>query len=405
MIFKDLSGISQEFIQGDPNSPLDKVICMSAFHLFINGKYVKHTLYYKYIQYLLLSITTLYETNPDWNIRLYIDNSIFASHNAESDQWKSIMNILKKIPTLQIVSVKWQKYYSNRYQCHQGLAAALFRYLALFDEHVDVCIFRDIDNIWTEQDFYFTERWIESGEDGFMYIDPMYKKREIVKLTEHDVIRGGEEYLSIFAGIWGYRLRFTPLDIWRWHQMIHYITTSNSFVYNIEYKGFKFYRNPFIYGFEELALSRVFIPNLLMDGKSFKSVNIKVWQPDSFDKLFDDRLTILHDMIGLNANTKSYVRTIVMEKYWDMESSTSGLAQYLLCILSNIYFRIITEQSSRFENMRIEPLLKEIYPIPFLMGLGMFVFKNIIKYDWRVGKKLVDRAVSDDYFEIDWMSL
>ncbi len=394
--------VSLKFIQGDPHMRLDKVVCMSAFHLFTEGAYIKSATYSKYIQYLLQTVMSLYVNHRDWWVRLYIDDSVSSNKNPDAYAWDMVFDFFRRLPTVQIIRVRWEKHYDPMFKCHKGLLPAFFRYFALFDDAVGICIFRDIDNVWTEQDFYFTDKWISSGEDGFMYIDPSYQKREVSALTQDNVVYDGDAFLSILGGVWGYRVNHNALNLGLWTEMVACMESSNSCVFEKKYKGFKHYQNRFIYGFEELVLSRILIPRLIMLGKSFKSVTICIWYPEGFSRLFDSRLKSLHDQIGLVGNVLTKVQSIVMENYWDMESNTTGLSQYLLCLITNIYFRIIVQDAPRFKGqLYLIPILKEVYPTPYLMSMGLFVFKNFLKYDWQVGREIVRRSVTDDYV-IDW---
>lgn len=391
-------GLSLDYIHGDPTQSIEKCICMSVFHLFIDGHFVQHTVYYKYMQYLLLSVSSIQTNFPGWYVRIYLDDSVFSKQNAESELWKRAFAILKKYPRLQIVRVHFPNHYNETTRSHTGLLATMFRFLVLFDPKVKYCIFRDIDNIWTTHDLYFINEWIASGCDGMLYLDENYRKQEIQQLTPTDVIREGRDYISVFAGIWGFHTP-NPLPVTLWHRMMFYAEQQSKFVYSSRYVQYKFYKVPFIYGFEELALSRILIPKLIEMNKSFYTIPIRIWNIDAFNQLFDERVLALHEAIGLHGDTRDLVRIIITDRYWDMTSHQSGLAQFLLTILTNLYQRIITDDT-RFDVYT--ELLCDIYPIPFMMSLGMFVFKNFIKYTWEDAQLYIENVLFIDEYEIPW---
>lgn len=394
-------GLSLEYLYGDPDQSIDRCICMSVFHLFIEGHFVQHSVYYKYMQYLLLSVTSIHTNFPGWFTRIYLDDSVFAQRNIESGLWERVFAILKRYPKVQIIRVHCPGHFDEKTKSHKGLLATMFRFLVLFDPKVKYCLFRDIDNIWTTHDFYFVSEWIKSGSDGMLYLDLNYRKQEIQQLTATDVVRSGNDYLSIFAGIWGYHTP-EPLPVTLWHRMMFYAEHQSHFVHSSKYVTYKFYRIPFIYGFEELALSRILIPKLIQMNKSFYVVPIRIWNVEAFNALFDERVLSIHEAIGLSGEVRDQVRIIITDRYWDMTSSQSGLAQFLLCILTNLYQRIITGDT-RFNVYR--EILREIYPIPFMMSLGMFVFKNFLKYTWSDAKEYIENVLLSEDYVIPWKTI
>lgn len=391
-------GLELTFIHGDPDQHIPRCISMSVFHLYIEGNFVQHVYYYKYIQYLLLSVMYASQNNRDWMIRLYTDDSIISPKNKESEQWKRAMHIFRRLPNVQIINIKFPNHYIDDVKCHKGLLGAMFRFLPLFDTKVDICIFRDIDNIWTQHDFYFVNQWIDSSAQGMLYLDYNYRKQEISELTQSDVIRTGKEILSVFAGVWGFK---GTISVTWWHKMFYYIEQSNSFVYLPKYKGYKFYKIPFIYGFDELVLSKILVPGL-MKQDDFYVVPIQIWNTFSFSRLFDSITKEFHTEIGLVGETRRDIQYLFVHRYWDMESSQSGLAQFLLGLLSTLYFRVITEDT-RFN--KYKDVLKGIYPIPFLIAIGSYYFKNLLKYRWNFAENVIKNILFNEDYKAPWKSL
>jgi hypothetical protein len=79
-----------------------------------------------------------------------------------------------------------------------------------------------------------------------------------------------------------------------------------------------------------------------------------------------------------------------------MDTQNAGLSEFLLCIISNIYFKILSKQSHLFTNeVFMEQLKYDVYKVPVLMGVGLFVFKNYDRYLWfGKGNQLVNKFLS-----------
>ena len=93
-----------------------------------------------------------------------------------------------------MVMWRWCGGWDLFFKKHQYLLPTMFRYLALFDDTINICAFRDIDNVWTEQDFYILEEWISSDKTYIIYLDENYEKQEITSLSgKNEVIRRERE--------------------------------------------------------------------------------------------------------------------------------------------------------------------------------------------------------------------
>jgi hypothetical protein len=61
--------------------------------------------------------------------------------------------------------------------------------------------------------------------------------------------------------------------------MFAYIESFTAFVNDPKYKGYKFYGVRFSYGFDELALTRIVIPNFINMKMKFYCIPIKIYDP------------------------------------------------------------------------------------------------------------------------------
>jgi hypothetical protein len=382
--FNSSLGCYIKFIHGNPEQKIEKIYSFSAFQNFDRLKgYVKEEPYQKYAEYLDISIMSIIENSTDWFIRLYIDESLLSDLNPDQFIWGLKLERFK-IPRVQIVCIKFNRYYNIAYNNHHGFVAVMFRYLALFDPNLSIILLRDIDNIWTEQHEYFVNKWIERGDDVCLFLNQNYKRQQLIGLTENDVILEDKYYTSILSGIWSIRKNMgTSFPITIWHKLFGYIESYTDFVYNANYIQYKYYGNRFSYGFDEISLSRIAIPIFIQMGLTFYCIPIRIYDVEYFKKLFEEPvlnkfIRNLSDTVTLNT-----VKDILITKYWDLSSKTAGLSQHILCLMTNIYFSLITGKSAVYKNQTfINNIKTRVYPNPILMGVGLFTFKNYQKYNW-----------------------
>jgi hypothetical protein len=298
--------------------------------------------------------------------------------DAESDAWATVLDAIKNERT-QIICVRMPRYFEQGH--HQGLVAVMFRYLALFDPSVDICLFRDLDNVWTKQHCYFVDSWLtESNKDIFLFLNTKYTRQQISDLSTDGLVLDDKHYNVLLSGLWNIRKGFKccPVDIW--HRMFAYIEDYTDFVTDVRYFDNKHYGVRFTYGFDELALSRVAIPMFLKLGMSVHALPIKIYEPDVYGKLFAvPAHKVLRSMTSVDVDVLKYV---VIDKYWDMSSVNAGLAQYVLCMISNIYFEIIMGRSFIKNVGLIDIIRRRVYTAPILMGLGVYTFNHYKKYNW-----------------------
>jgi hypothetical protein len=426
--FNPKLGCHLYWIKGNPRKYIREIYSMSIFQTYSRetGYNLDHSQkYHKYAQYLELSVINILTTR-DVYIRLYVDNSLFTKINPDSHIWENILNLLSQFSRVQIVAVKFPQYYSESTHSHQGLLAVMFRYLALFDPNVNICHFRDIDNIWNNQHNYFVEKWLGVGAnissdsiDVLLFLNSNYKRQQIESfdIFSGNVILENKFYNTLFSGFWSIRKRGADgeegiLPIYIWHYMFAYMESYTDFVNFEKYRELRYYGFRFLYGFDELVLSRITIPILLerYTETRISSIPIRVYNKEYFEELFQPELNKLYmSMFSGGLSEKNTIREIIVNRYWDMSSPTSGLAQYLLYIISNIYYRIITGQSF-IKSIQIINILKyKVYPVPFLMSVGFFVFHNFFKYSIekadRIVKKYTQSGISFSLQDIEITTL
>ena len=277
-------GLYQKWISGDPNQKIEKSYCMAAFQFCAPTQgYIKQEEYHKYAEYIDISVMSIINNSKDWYIRIYIDESILTDLNPDSVIWRQKLDMFKLQPRVQIVCIKMPRYFIEETHCHEGLLAVMFRYLTIFDPNVSICLFRDIDNVWTDQHHYFVEKWLERGDDVCVFLNQNYKRQQAIGLTPTDIILEDKYYTTVLSGLWNIRKPFDyvfPKTIWQ--KIYIYIEDYTKFAFDPQYIGYKYYGIRFSYGFDELALSRILIPILINTGSSFYAIPIKIYDVDYF---------------------------------------------------------------------------------------------------------------------------
>jgi hypothetical protein len=377
---KDL-GCYLKWVHGSRDQVVEKMYSISAFHFFTSG-YIKAS-YNKYAEYLEQSVVSIMNNEPEWAVRVYTDPSIYSANNPDNKLWMQVLAELIKYDRVQIVCIKMPRYFDDEVGCHSGLLPVMFRYLTLFDPNVGVCLFRDIDNIWTEQHQYFINKWLAGGEDICLFLNQDYKRQQAEGLYRDGVMLESKYYNTILSGLWSIRkpigAQFNPSLWWR---IFAYIESYTDFVNLPEYKDYQLYGVRFIYGFDELALTRVLMPIFINMGLTFYAIPIKIYDVDYFNNLFDEPALgkfLKYLTYGADLST---IKSITINNYWHMGGANAGLSQYMLCILTSIYFNLIIGKSKYKNGVLINTLRDRVYPVPLLMSLGIFTFKNYKKYNW-----------------------
>ena len=168
-------GVYQKWICGDKSQKVEKIFSFSAFQTYYESTgFEAVSTYQKYAEYLYLSVSAITTNMLDWYARIYIDESILNPKNPDNNIWINKIEMIKTMPRVQMICVKFPRYYLS-VNCHKELLPVMFRYLALFDKTTSIILFRDIDNIYTEQHNYFITEWLSRGNDICFYMNENYK--------------------------------------------------------------------------------------------------------------------------------------------------------------------------------------------------------------------------------------
>lgn len=370
-------GISQEFLVGGRQSK-PKVYSLSLFLLDSQSSAAL-----KYQRYAKLCIDSLLQQNPDWGVRLYIDPTVSNTYIAKAFGGPS------PHPNLQVIRVRM-----HRYPANYGLLPVLFRYIPMFDPGVEVCLFRDIDNVWTDQDRFFVDTWLDSDCELTAALNDKYLRQQV----KNAAFEYEDRFFScIFAGLWGIRKRSAiPASLWQF--MFAYLEFSTDFIPRKQ--------NRFYYGFDEILLSRICIPYFLSLDYKCLGYPIRIYDPVLLANMTNPALipatpssnavlrTEMRKLIAavqlpFSGNVSdvdrqiSTCRDLLVNRYWDIATATAGEAQYLLVVLSHLYFYILSgKYGARYSRRFMTVLRYLVYPIPAVISCGLFTFGNIYLSQW-----------------------
>ena len=381
-------GLYQKWICGNKDQQIEKLYSFSAFQVYNiqRSEFITHD-YQKYAEYLYLTATAIINntTSPstEYYIRIYIDESLLNPLNPDKHIWNNKLTLLQQLPRVQIICVKFPSYYLPQ-NCHQELVAVMFRYLSLFDSNVSIILFRDLDNIYTNQHQYFIDTWLARGDDLCFYMNDNYRRQEVIGLTQYGTILEDMFYTTILSGIWNIKKPMEyvfPTSLWQ--KIFAYIEDYTKCTSLDIYKNYAYYKTKFTYGFDELALTRVAVPIFLQMGMTTYAIPTRIYDTEYFRNMFENPLLTKFLKNLSDDATIASIKKIMINEYWSMSSETAGLSQYILCILTNIYFGIIMRKSKYYNNETfINSIKDKIIPNTLLMAVGIFTFKNYIKYNW-----------------------
>lgn len=381
--FDSRLGLYQKWVHGNNSQRIEKLYSMSAFQAYTETTgYIIQPEYQKYAEYLVLSVNAILTNSSDWYVRLYIDESILNPDNADSSVWIQKLNVLQQLDRVQIICVRFPRYFDGG--SHQGLLPVMFRYLTLFDANVGISLFRDIDNLWTEQHQYFIDQWIDQDTDICLYLNEDYKRQQAIGLTQNDVILEDKYYTTLLSGLWNIRNPTGgayPVSIWQ--KIFGYIESYTAFAFDPIYADCKYYGTRFSYGFDELALTRAVLPVFIDMGLTFYTIPVKIYNLEYFNNLFENPALAKFLRRVADKQTLNTVQTIMINNYWSMFTENAGLSQYMLCIITNIYFGIMMGKSKYYNSeVLVNNIKTQIIPNPLLMAIGIFTFKNFKRYNW-----------------------
>lgn len=107
---------------------------------------------------------------PDWNIRIYFDNSVFVGLHKDRTEWVDIFNQLLKHKQIEL----W--FYNcpiaqdpSCIGCHKNTFGSLIRFHAFDDPETKIVVSHNLEYLTSPKDQERINKWIESGKKYHMY--------------------------------------------------------------------------------------------------------------------------------------------------------------------------------------------------------------------------------------------
>jgi len=112
---------------------------------------------------------------PDWNIRFYIDYSIFRKKFREDVDWREIIDSVKRHDNIEIwfYECSWGK--DPDKQGHINTFGSLVRFHAFLDKEVEVALCKNIELLSTPKDSRLIHDWVNSGKKFYVIYNPAYE--------------------------------------------------------------------------------------------------------------------------------------------------------------------------------------------------------------------------------------
>ena len=200
---------------------------------------------------------------PDFNIRIYIDNSIYQKlqdgqletvdyydlNNSQTDtditQWEELIEQLKKHSNVEIWSYTCPFARQTHTKNHKGTFGSMVRFHPFFDETVQTCIIRNIETLTSEWDVLNIKSFMNSGKEYFSTTFPGYGCHYKGLCERYGFFKDELTLLAWFGRQGSFPL---PLSIW------------SSFVTKLMTKEMSEY----MYGIDEIFLTETFLKGKMM---------------------------------------------------------------------------------------------------------------------------------------------
>jgi hypothetical protein len=262
---------------------------------------------------------------PDYDIHIYIDNTII---NNQNKILLKLLNFCKSNDKIKIIKINQyitdnnQKKYlveKNDKANHIGLLGAMFRFYTFLDPTISHAVHVDADNFPTQIFIDTIKMWEKDQINGLLIYKPLYYARKNIN---------GDCVPNVLAGMFGFNKPIgkiiNPEIIVK---MFEYIDRQYS-LFKAPYNDScdnnvkKEFKTPFHFSFEEQALTNILIPIFIKN-------NIRPFIiPITFD--FGDRFYIYYDQL-LDTLTSEF------NEFLNKKLHINKTNTILLCYVTPIY--------------------------------------------------------------------
>lgn len=204
---------------------------------------------------------------PDWNIRFYIDYSIFRRKFKEDIDWREITDSVKRHDNIELwfYECSWGK--EPEAVGHRNTFGSLVRFHAFVDKEVEIALCKNIELLSTPKDARLIWDWYYSGKKFYTVYDPAYEcNYGDLELCEKLRFLDKSMILATFGVRGGLGSSFFP-------HLNKLIETSPKI---LNYK----------YGVDELLLTSFCKPQMTFDNTYIlpRTVSNQIWPSESINK-------------------------------------------------------------------------------------------------------------------------
>lgn len=135
------------------------------------------TLWRKSLGYVFnLSTSLLWWANsfpilfPDWNVRIYFDNSVFSGLHGDRTDWIDLFAQLLKYKNIELwfYQCPWA-FDTKRIGSHKNTFGSLIRFHAFDDPDTEVIVSHNLEYLTSPKDRERTQEWLKSGKKYHLY--------------------------------------------------------------------------------------------------------------------------------------------------------------------------------------------------------------------------------------------
>jgi hypothetical protein len=235
---------------------------------------------------------------PGWNIRFYVDYSVYQKKFKDDVDWDEIIQQVKKHYNIELwlTFCTWGQDTNKCEKCHIGTFMSLIRFHAMTDPTVDIAVMKNMELLTSAKDARLIHDWVNSGKKYYIVYDPGYFCNygnkmlcEENKLTETNMI------LATFG------VRNGP-DIDRFsHRAREIILRSHQL-------------SKYLYGVDEIILTLLIKP-LLRQDNTYISLRTRSNQWIPGDENYNDVFGIFFSVIADGSIYTEEEKIIIQEHY------------------------------------------------------------------------------------------
>ena len=349
---------------------------------------MRKPIYHKYIYGLTNQISRFNDLfrlkDNRWIIRIYVDKSPFTMRYSQREEisgvdihkekqiFDEVFDNLNRIKYVQIIDVNCQYRDEDITLAdiyHRGYMMTFVRFLAFFDNDIDILLFRDLHRTLKEADRDIIFEWEKSNKTSLLYIVPTYIPKHIecllkFKEYEKNVIDFSiakkfikDNNAGLMAAMFSVKLYdFSKKELVYMYSSLYNFITSMTLKTIVSDACGEDLALRFNYGIDELILNRIFLPFIL--SKPYIKIIFAEIKPYFIYPIFNKSKKLFNAIVGyISVNITDRYRNILLSKQITSEKDVYINLAYLGLLNSNgtdLYIRQYQEIVSFLHALRVK---------------------------------------------------